>query len=103
MKVSNWGLGYSLVPLGNQVKQQMTDQKGTIFLWGSYGDVLSPAKIHSRIPSVYWTFSLLTRGRRLHLFRELWFKMNVVVKIMVPFWVPIIIRHLIFRVPKKGP
>ena len=27
----------------------------------------------------------------------------VVVKIMVPFWVPIIIRPLIFRVPKKGP
>ena len=26
----------------------------------------------------------------------------VVVKIMVPFWVPIIIRHLISRVPKKG-
>ena len=26
----------------------------------------------------------------------------VVVKIMVPFWVPIIIRHLLFRVPKKG-
>ena len=25
------------------------------------------------------------------------------VKIMVPFWVTIIIRHLIFRVPKKGP
>ena len=21
---------------------------------------------------------------------------------MVPFWIPIIIRHLIFRVPKKG-
>ena len=29
--------------------------------------------------------------------------MWVVVKIMVPFWVLIIIRHLIFRVPKKGP
>ena len=29
--------------------------------------------------------------------------MWVVVKIMVPFWVPIIIGHLIFRVPKKGP
>ena len=29
--------------------------------------------------------------------------MWVVVKIMVPFWVPIAIRHLIFRVPKKGP
>ena len=27
----------------------------------------------------------------------------VVVKIMVPFWVPIKIRHLIFRVSKKGP
>ena len=27
----------------------------------------------------------------------------VVVKIMIPFWVLIIIRHLIFRVPKKGP
>ena len=29
--------------------------------------------------------------------------MWVDVKIMVPFWVPIIIRHLIIRVPKKGP
>ena len=27
----------------------------------------------------------------------------VVVKIMVPFWVPVIVRHLIFRVPKKRP
>ena len=27
----------------------------------------------------------------------------MVVKIMVPFWAPVIIRHLIFRVPKKGP
>ena len=27
----------------------------------------------------------------------------VVVKIMVPFWIHIIIRHLLFRVPKKGP
>ena len=27
----------------------------------------------------------------------------VVVKIVVLFWVLIIIRHLIFRVPKKGP
>ena len=25
----------------------------------------------------------------------------VVVKIMVPFWVPMILPHLIFRVPKK--
>ena len=28
---------------------------------------------------------------------------RVVVKIMVPFWIPNIIWHLIFRVPKKGP
>ena len=27
---------------------------------------------------------------------------GVVVKIMVPFWVLIIIRHLMFRVPKEG-
>ena len=27
----------------------------------------------------------------------------VVVKIRVPFWVPILIRHLSFRVPKKRP
>ena len=27
----------------------------------------------------------------------------VIVKIMVPVWVPIIIRHLLFKVPKKGP
>ena len=28
---------------------------------------------------------------------------RVVVKIMVPVWVLMIIRHLMFRVPKKGP
>ena len=28
---------------------------------------------------------------------------RVVVKIMVPFGVPLILRHLLFRVPKKGP
>ena len=37
--------------------------------------------------------------RRVALTSYIW----VVVKIMVPFWVPIIIRHLLFRVPKKGP
>ena len=35
-------------------------------------------------------------GFRDELFSCTW----VVVKIMVPFWVPIIIRHLLFRVPK---
>ena len=27
--------------------------------------------------------------------------MWMVVKIMGPFWIPVIIRHLIFRVPKR--
>ena len=27
---------------------------------------------------------------------------SVVVKIMVPFWVPNIVRHRLFRVPKRG-
>ena len=29
--------------------------------------------------------------------------MWVVVKIMVPFWVPNVVRHLLFRVPKRDP
>ena len=40
-----------------------------------------------------------TKGERRGFGDYIW----VDVKIMVPFWVPIIIRHLIFRVPKKGP
>ena len=31
------------------------------------------------------------------LYKSIW----VVVRIMVPFWIPIIIRHLIFRDPKR--
>ena len=34
----------------------------------------------------------------LEIFGAIW----VVVRIGVSFWVPIIARHLIFRVPKKG-
>ena len=33
-----------------------------------------------------------------HSFTTTW----VIVKIMVPFWIPMIMRHLVFRVPKKG-
>ena len=33
-----------------------------------------------------------------------WFELIwVLVDIIVPFWIPIIRRHPIFRVPKKGP
>ena len=38
-------------------------------------------------------------GLRVYRLLDIW----VVVKIKVPFWVPIIVRHLLFRVPKKGP
>ena len=41
----------------------------------------------------------LTLQARFGLLGRIW----VVVKIMVPFWAPKIIRHLIFRVSKKGP
>ena len=34
--------------------------------------------------------------------KRLHFGLWGVVKIMVPSWLPIIIRHLIFRVPQKG-
>ena len=44
-------------------------------------------------------------GRRLqkHPEAEELLARDMVVKIMVPFWVPNIVQHLIFRVPKKGP
>ena len=48
-------------------------------------------RVHSPQP---WSSSSV-RGRSLYTW--------VVVKIRVPFWVPIIIRHLLLRVPKKGP
>ena len=38
-------------------------------------------------------------GRQCTYYIRIW----VVVKIMVPFGVPTLIRHLLFRVPKKGP
>ena len=47
----------------------------------------------SRFVRLYFGLGLL------QVFVTIW----VVVKIMVPFWVLIIIRHLLFRVPKKGP
>ena len=37
------------------------------------------------------------------MYRYIYIYVWVVVKIMVPFWVPIIIRPLKFEVPKKGP
>ena len=42
-----------------------------------------------------------TKGfaNRFRVVKHIW----VVVQIMVPFGVPITIRHPIFRVPKKGP
>ena len=45
------------------------------------------------------TNNLATGAKAACTLSEIW----VVVKIRVPFWVPIIIRHLLFRVPPKGP
>ena len=58
------------------------------------GDLLGPTDptLWARV----WGFGV--QGFRKHSLLWIW----VVVKIMVPFWVPFVIRHLIFRVPKKG-
>ena len=48
-------------------------------------------KLVSTQPSTFEQFTL-----------KAWKLIWVVVKVMVPFWVLIIIRHLIFRVPQKG-
>ena len=42
-------------------------------------------------------------GVEVQAFRDSRITIWVVVKNRVPFWVPNIVRHLIFRVPKKGP
>ena len=52
------------------------------------------ASVNLQIPQEYPVYFYHERGTVC-----IW----VVVKIMVPFWIPNIIRHLIFRVPKKGP
>ena len=55
------------------------------------------SKLANNSPHKY--FGLLFRPKMNKHVEETW----VVVKIMVPCWIPIIIRHLTFRVPKKGP
>ena len=57
--------------------------------------MVKPAKLHYTVGTAPYPVTV-------HLgviFRAIW----VVVKIMVPFWIPIIKRPLIFGVPKKGP
>ena len=46
-----------------------------------------------------WLKQLQQRLGRLSTARAIKLYIWVVVKIMVPFWIPILIRHLIFRVP----
>ena len=55
--------------------------------------------LESRVDEVELEFRPLNWNLGLGLGFSIW----VVVKIMVPFWVPNIIRHLLFRVPKNGP
>ena len=68
--------------------------KGLRLVWGWFSDGLG-GDFRSCGVGV-WDLLLTTRLNSIY---DIW----VVVKIMVPFWVPIIIRPLIFRVPKKGP
>ena len=39
----------------------------------------------------------------MYMYMYMYMHMWVVVKTRVPLWVPIMIRHLLFRVPKMGP
>ena len=59
--------------------------------------------IHSsskaKLPCVFVKHALKYQGCQRTTRSTTW----VVVKSMVPFWVPNIVGHLIFRVPKKGP
>ena len=52
----------------------------------------------SRLPYIISRFANIY-SKHVVLFVDIW----AVVKMRVPFWVPIIVRRLIFRVPKKGP
>ena len=52
----------------------------------------------SRLPYIISRFANIY-SKHVVLFFDIW----AVVKMRVPFWVPIIVRRLIFRVPKKGP
>ena len=49
------------------------------------------------------TSDRLESGRIPWMEEPLHYPIWVIVRVMVPFWVPIIIRHLIVRVPEKGP
>ena len=71
---------YSTPELQNQLTQGPNLQKS--FILGT----VRPMTVWSR------SLHMLNNG----------FPICVVVKIMVPFWVPIKIRHLLFRVPPKG-
>ena len=46
---------------------------------------------------------LASHPQRRALETAIYHSMWMVVKIVVPIWIPMIVRHLIFRVPKKGP
>ena len=59
----------------------------------------SKAKWACVLPCVFVKHALKYQGCQRTTRSTTW----VVVKSMVPFWVPNIVGHLIFRVPKKGP
>ena len=76
--------------------------EGTVMILGSLS---APCMDYGCHVECFQTWPLRTDS----LAREVWIHVAlqeniwVVVKIMVPFWIPIIIRHLISRGSKKGP
>ena len=64
---------------------------------------ISDEKRRGVMYALRWLFAMLLQEAKCNSFGSLKNGKWVVVKILVPFRIPIIIRHLIFRVPKKEP
>ena len=63
--------------------------------------VLLARKLHTHVDPAHWFPAWATLASTLCYYVGV--AMWVAVEITVPFGIPIIARHLIFRVPKKGP
>ena len=96
----NWDLGpkYALHGCMWRILREVSLRKlceEGMFAWQSI--TLNPwSRVYSRVLG-FWALASHAAARQACVLTITW----VVVKNMVPFWIPIIIRHLIFRLPKK--
>ena len=92
------------VPLAFQINALMTHHPSTVAALTRRSVLVTEAKGHGTHVSKFVN-NRLSNPRRCpeKETTQVVFKKRVVVKIRVPSWVPIIIQHLLFRVPKKGP